>query len=132
MPLSVDDRLEILDLVTRYNHAVDSGDVDTRADTFTEDGVWDSGTAGVISGREAIREHARTRAPFSHTWKHWTNSPIIEGDGDSATIRQYLCLLGIDGDPRPRMIGTYEDTLRREPEGWRFAVRKLRVHARQD
>ena len=132
MPLSVEDRMAILALVTRYNHAVDSGDVDTRAETFTEDGVWDSDTSGVISGREAIREHARTRAPHSHTWRHWTNSPIIEGDGDAATIRQYLLLLGLDGPFRPRMVGTYQDTLRREPEGWLFAKRELRVHARQD
>ena len=101
MPLAVEDRMAILALVTRYNHAVDSGDVDTRAETFTEDGVWDSDTSGVISGREAIREHARTRAPHSHTWRHWTNSPIIEGDGDAATIRQYLLLLGLDGPFRP-------------------------------
>ena len=132
MPLSVEDRMAILALVTRYNHAVDSGDVDTRAETFTEDGVWDSDTSGVISGREAIREHARTRAPHSHTWRHWTNSPIIEGGGDAATVRQYLLLVGLDGPFRPRMVGTYQDTLRREPEGWLFAKRELRVHARQD
>ena len=132
MPLSTDDRLDILDLVSRYNHAVDTGDVDTRAETFREDGLWDSETGGVIRGREAIREYARSRAPQSHTWKHWTSSPIIEGDGDAATIRQYMLLLGVEGTLRPRMIGTYEDTLRREPEGWRFAYRELVTHARAD
>lgn len=132
MPLSSADRLAILELVARYNHAVDSGDVDTRADTFTEDGVWDSETGGVIRGREAIREHARTRAPHAHTWKHWTNSPVIEGDGDDATIRQYMLLVGVDEPLRPRMLGTYEDTLRREANGWRFAYRKLVTHARSD
>ena len=43
-----------------------------------------------------------------------------------------MLLLGIAGPLRPRMIGTYEDTLRREPEGWRFAYRKLVTHARAD
>ena len=132
MPLSTDDRLEILKLVVRYNHAVDTGDVETRANTFTADGVWDSETGGVISGRDAIRAHARERAPHSHTWKHWTNSPIIEGEGDAATMRQYMLLVGVDGPLRARMIGTYQDTLRREPGGWRFAYRKLVTHARGD
>ena len=43
-----------------------------------------------------------------------------------------LLLLGLNGPFRPRMVGTYQDTLRREPEGWLFAKRELRVHARQD
>lgn len=132
LSLSTNERVDILNLVSRYNHSVDSGDADTRANTFTEDGIWDSETSGIIRGREAIREHAHTRAPHSHTWKHWTSSPIIEGDGHSATIRQYMLLLGIEGSLRPRMIGTYEDTLRREPDGWYFTYRKLITHARSD
>lgn len=130
MTLPAADRLAILELVARYNRAVDSGDADARAETFTADGVWDSETGGVIRGREAIREHARTRAPFAHTWRHWTNSPVVEGGGGEARARQYLLLLGIDGPPRPRLIGAYEDTLRREPDGWRFARRRLVTHAR--
>ncbi len=132
MPLSIEDQIAILALVARYNHAVDSGDVETRAATFTEDGVWDSETGGVVRGREAILAHARDRAPHAHTWKHWTNNPVIEGDGDAATIRQYMMLVGVDGALRIRMLGTYHDTLRREPDGWRFAYRKLVTHARAD
>ena len=132
MPLSVEDRMAILALVTRYNHAVDEGDVDTRSETFTVDGVWDSDTAGVVTTREAIRAHAATRAPQAHTKKHWTNSPVIEGDGDHATITQYLWLVEIVEPRRTLMIGTYHDTVRREPEGWLFAERKLRVHSRID
>ena len=121
MPLSVEDRMAILALVTRYNHAVDEGDVDTRSDT-----------AGVVTSREAIRAHAATRAPQAHTKKHWTNSPVIEGDGDHATITQYLWLVEIVEPRRTLMIGTYHDTVRREPEGWLFAKRELRVHSRID
>ena len=130
MTLPAADRLAILDLVARYNHAVDSGDADARAETFTADGVWDSETGGVIRGREAIREHARARAPFAHTWRHWTGSPVVEGGGDGARARQYLLLLGVEGPLRPLLIGAYEDTLRREPDGWRFARRRLVTHAR--
>ena len=85
-----------------------------------------------VPPRGVLGEHARTRAPQSRTWKHWTNSPIIEGDGDAASMRQYMLLIGVDEPLRSRMIGTYEDTLRREPDGWRFAYRKLVTHARAD
>ena len=38
MALSADDRLDILQLIARYNHAIDFGQCDEWADTFSESG----------------------------------------------------------------------------------------------
>ena len=38
MPLTAGDRMEMIELVARYNHAIDSRDAEAWADTFTEDG----------------------------------------------------------------------------------------------
>ena len=39
MALSADDRLDILQLIARYNHAIDFGQCDEWADTFSESGL---------------------------------------------------------------------------------------------
>ena len=38
MALTVEDRLEILQLLARYAHATDGVDAEARADVFTDDG----------------------------------------------------------------------------------------------
>ncbi len=50
-----DDRAEIENLQARYLFAMDWGDADTYASTFTEDGVLDY-SDGVERGRAAIRK----------------------------------------------------------------------------
>ena len=42
MPLSVEDRLAIQELIARYNHAIDGGDPDGWAATFAPDGTFES------------------------------------------------------------------------------------------
>ena len=48
--LTLQDRLEIADLYTRYNTTIDGGDADGWADTFTADGEF----AGQFKGRDAL------------------------------------------------------------------------------
>ena len=45
MALSAADRLEILDLVARYNHLMDGRDAEGWAECFTPDGVFDGGAS---------------------------------------------------------------------------------------
>ena len=40
MALTNDDRVEIRDLISRYNKAIDTGDADGYANTFAPDGQW--------------------------------------------------------------------------------------------
>ena len=59
MPLSLADRVEILELLGRYAHAIDSGDGEAYAGCFTDDGV----IALRSSGLHAAEQRAACRGP---------------------------------------------------------------------
>ena len=128
MPLSCDDRLDILEVAARYCRALDCGDPEALEGVFTEDAVWESSARGARQGRDAIVEEFRGRAAQAHTRKHWTSNAVIEGDGDEASMTLDLLVLHLDdGDVRPGTSGVYEDRLRRDAAGWRIAYRKITV-----
>ena len=54
MPLTAEDRMEMIELVGRYNHAIDRRDAEAWADTFTEDGRFHAPPNHDIRGREAL------------------------------------------------------------------------------
>ena len=123
MPLSVDDRLEILDLMHRYNHCADGGDGEGFADTFAEGGLFE----GSMRTARTREELVQAGSSGGGLWKHWLSSPIIEGDGDHATARVYLVRTGRAEDGSVELIasGTYHDTLARIDGEWKFTHRKV-------
>lgn len=126
MPLSATDRLDIQDLLARYNHAIDSGDAAGWAATFVADGTFTSG-GRTHAGTEALAAFAadfHTRMPGS---RHWVNNVVIDGDGDQATLRCYLQLLKTGNGEPATLVTTarYEDRLRRMDGGWRFVSRSV-------
>ncbi len=123
MPLSAADRMEITQLMARYNHAADGGDAAGFADTFTDDALFE-GSAATARGREqlmgvigAIPADARTR--------HWNNNALIEGDGDDATASVYLMRIALTAPPEVLASGVYRDTLKRIDGQWKFTHRKV-------
>ena len=115
MPSITEDRDEILQLLYRYNHAIDSGDAEGWADTFTPDAVFDA-AGRVMSGREELV----TFAASVHGSRHVVANPVIDVAGDTATVRAYILLA--HGTP-VSVAGTYADELVRTHDGWRFAKR---------
>jgi 3-phenylpropionate/cinnamic acid dioxygenase small subunit len=115
MPSITEDRDEILQLLYRYNHAIDSGDARGWANTFTEDGVFDVG-GQVMSGRDELVKFASD----VHGLRHMVVNPLVDVAGDAATVRAYFVVFQ---GTAPLVVGTYEDEVVRTPEGWRFAKR---------
>ena len=115
MPTTAEDRDEILQLLYRYNHAVDAGDAEGWADTFAEDGVFDA-MGQVLTGRDALVGFASSVQGMRHV----ILNPLVEIAGDTAHVRAYLVLLT---GGSIAMTGAYEDDLVRTPGGWRFAKR---------
>jgi uncharacterized protein (TIGR02246 family) len=124
MPLSVADRLDILDLAARYNHAIDSGDAETWAATFTPDGVFET-ARGATTGTAALAEFAATFAERMPGTRHWNSNHVVEGDGDEATHRCYLQLVRTGEQPGIISTARYEDHLRRVDGAWRFTHRTV-------
>lgn len=125
MPLTQEDELDILDLLARYNQAIDGGEAEAWADTFVPDGLFESQRSGTHRGRDELVAFAQGRAELRGEIRHWTNNPVISGEGDEATMRVYLLLIAVDGEPKPIGTGIYEDTLRKVDGEWKFVHRKV-------
>lgn len=121
MPLTTDDRIAIQDLAARYNTAIDAGNADAWAATFTPDGTFES-SGRTHQGTEALAAFAKGFAERMAGARHWNNNLVIDGDGDQATLGCYL-LLWRGG----QIVSSarYEDTLRRVNGEWRFASRRV-------
>jgi len=119
--LTADDYIEIQQLYARYNNAIDSGDAEGYAATFTPDGVFNT-----FNGHDAL-------VGFIHRWResmnganmrHWNTNLAINGTPQGASGSVYLMLVNVG--VRPPVIASaakYEDELVKTPDGWRFKKR---------
>lgn len=124
MPLSLQDRLDILQLCSRYNKTVDAGDVEGWLSVWTDDGVFET-SFGTFKGREALRNFMKFYMSSSKGNRHVSVNPVVEGDGDAATLACDLLLVRTPGMPSLFATGTYTDALRKVNGTWRFQRRKL-------
>ena len=134
MPLSIEDRLAIQDVVILYGHLHDSQQPGRITDEiFTADAVIDFGTGPVV-GHEAIRAFFAGFGGIMGT-SHNISNLIVEGDGDSARCQSHCLawhwLERPDVDGRPPLhaadtlaVGGYQDELRRTSAGWRIFNRR--------
>lgn len=119
--LSAQDTIDIQQLYARYNIAIDSGDAQGWAATFTPDGVFNA-----ISGHAALAE-------FVNTWReklngasrrHWNNNLRLTGNSKEASGFVFLMLIDVSTKPIS-IVGTatYTDSLVKTKDGWRFRKR---------
>jgi hypothetical protein len=125
--LTAQDNVEIQQLYARYNNAIDSGDAEGWAATFTPEGVFNS-----FSGHDALVGFVKAwrEKMGGATRKHWNTNLQIDGDSKQATASVYLMLL--DYGTKPVSIvatGTYSDSLTKTKDGWRFTKRTTKIDA---
>ena len=126
------DRTEIVDLLTRYTRAVDTGEVDGFDRVFTEDATIDYTASGGASGPVAeVTSWLATEAiPLFAQTQHLVGQVETEFTGDDeAHVTAYFwnpiriqLPAGPDGpvDPFDMEIGgLYEHDLVRTGDGWR-------------
>jgi uncharacterized protein (TIGR02246 family) len=120
MALTAEDRVEMIELVARYNQAIDARDGEAWAGTFTDDGVFQIDDRPEVRGREALVQMVRDLDPSNA--RHWATNFIIEGDGEggTATMRAYFALLR---ENQVVATGTYVNELTKVDGAWRFARR---------
>ena len=117
MPSITEDRDSILQLLYTYNHAIDGGDADRWADTFTADGALNA-AGRLFAGRDQLMLFASG----VHGMRHVVTNPVIEVDGNSASVEAYVLVFR---GASVSVIGTYADELVRTPAGWRFVRRNF-------
>jgi ketosteroid isomerase-like protein len=119
--LSAQDYFEIQQLYANYNIAIDNGDAEAWANTFTPDGVFNTfvGHDALVGFVKMWREKLN-----GATRKHWNNNLQITGNGKQASGYVYLVLVDFSTKP-PGILttGTYTDSLVKTKDGWRFTKR---------
>jgi hypothetical protein len=118
--LTSDDLVEIQQLYARYNWALDAGDAEGYASTFTPDGVFNNNV-----GHDAIAKFANTfHAGLGAHVHHWNTNLMILPTPEGASGQVYLVL--VDFANKPATIATsatYSDQLVKTAQGWRFKKR---------
>ena len=122
--MSIEDRLDVTDLVARYAECVDTADAEGYANLFVPDGVVEH-SAGSVSGRGDIRAWVTDLAkqgrigPESHL-KHILGLPVIRGDGQRCTSRTYVVIPRQmeGGEISTRLVGTYKDDIVKQDGRW--------------
>ena len=126
-------RSAIAELITRYAVLNDTADWAAVAALYTEDGRMSRPVAPkeFISGRAAIL--AAFQARPRRASRHVVANVLVTLDGEeraraSSQILLYTGTAADDGGPpilsASPLVGTWEDTLVKTPEGWRFAERR--------
>src|SRR3954468_15533680 len=122
--LTSDDLVEIQQLYARYNWALDSGDAEGYASTFTPDGVFNNNV-----GHDAIVKFANTfHTGIGSHLHHWNTNLMILPTADGASGQVYLVL--VDFATKPASIftsATYSDELVKTAQGWRFKKRATKT-----
>ena len=129
MPLSTQDKLEIIELAARYSMTIDQRMGEEWADCFAEDGLLISGNGNRGEGRAAFIEHMRKAKASGKQVRHWGCNHIVEGEGDTARLRMYLMAVDIGNGIAPYVMGDYDDTVVKVNGKWKFKVRRVNFSA---
>jgi len=106
----------IRQLLGRYNLSIDLGDAEGWAATFTPDGVFrctglpqGSPLGGCYEGTDELVSYAKSHFGLAKgRARHWNANLVIEGDGETATMRCYLLALTAASGKLAGTTGIYE------------------------
>ena len=128
--LSADDRLDIMDLIARYAHSLDSGDLDGYVNNFAPDAVLFEHH----HGREAIRAYVAMlmregrAGPLPSgdvAYRHFVGAPTIDGGDGHATVHSYLLWVNMGSEPPVSAAAEYHDECVKLDGHWYFQSRAL-------
>jgi 3-phenylpropionate/cinnamic acid dioxygenase small subunit len=125
--LSLEARLDIAEVLTRYATGIDTRDWDLFMTCFSDDCNVDYGAIGHWHGPKEISEFMReVHAPCGHTLHRVTNASIC-GTKRGATARSYVDALVMltDNQSGTRATGYYDDELVEASRGWQISSRRF-------
>ena len=118
----------------RYAELIDAGRFTELGElmehcTFRYGAQGDPGPSGAAAIAASYRDMVITYDDGTPRTRHLTTNPIIDVDGDAATVRStYTVMQQAPGSPMQTIIsGRYHDTMRRIDGRWRFTERRFLV-----
>jgi 3-phenylpropionate/cinnamic acid dioxygenase small subunit len=125
---SVEEKDAIRELLARYCFLLDGYLLSEFAALFTADGEWISRN-GTGKGPAEIEKLLRGLVPEpapGNRRKHLTANIIIDLAGERATVvSNFLVVRDSEKGPVIAVAGTYDDTVVKTGEGWKFKSRRL-------
>ena len=123
--LTVEDRLELLDLLARYNHLFEERRAEEWAELFIPDGVFD-GPAGLATGHKELAELCNATTAKYPVALHFTDHHQFDWFGDEV---RHMCLLSVQF-PTNKGVQTllyrYRDVLVKDRSStWKFKIRRV-------
>lgn len=125
------DREQIEELLAHFAWLVDRNAGEGIEELFTEDGVYEMGSAK-LKGRDVIAQFYIERHAGGRVSRHVFSNVTIDAIRDGvAHVRSLLTLFAGDGpgphEARPSLLADYDDELVRDAQSgeWRFAARRV-------
>ena len=125
--LTTQDRIELHELLARYTHFLDHGQIDRMTEIWTEDCRFVVEQPAVdISGRAALIEFLQQTTQSQPHVRHIITNIFIEDDGDnySAILNAYLQVTD-SAQNSIVMMGRYRDLCIKTTQGWRIKHRNV-------
>jgi 3-phenylpropionate/cinnamic acid dioxygenase small subunit len=124
MAITSEDRAAIGELISLHGHLMDDGSFDQLDLLFSPDVIYDLSDFGLdaLEGIPAIRNAALMMGDANPVGHHVTNVILTEVSADVVHARSKG--IGVQADGTTGSV-IYEDTIRREENGWRIAYRKV-------
>jgi uncharacterized protein (TIGR02246 family) len=126
---ALEDELAIHRVIVRYGLAVDIGDADGAAGTFTEDTVYDV-DVGVMHGRDGVRQMVRGERHQAMVGRcaHQIGPAVVELRGDQALATGYSRVyLHTEGRVEIYRVSLNRWELERRDGEWQIARRTTRL-----
>lgn len=123
--ISVQDRLDLQELIARYSIARDDRDIDTLINLFTEDAVFERAGRSVVGKQEICSFFLASMSRYDLT-THTTHAQVLDPVSAIAvagTVTGHAELV-LDGQ---LVVASYRyaDEYKKEQQGWRLARRSL-------
>ena len=127
---TLQDRIDIADVLYRYSSAVDSFDTDGLRSTLADD-IWAQyGNGDPVEGGDELASWI-VGATATVIWQHHLlNVYHVTIDGDQAKTLSYLTSYQVfeeNPDAAVILVARYHDELRRTPDGWKISRRVMEL-----
>jgi 3-phenylpropionate/cinnamic acid dioxygenase small subunit len=133
MNMNTQDRLDILELISRYAHSYDSNDIEEHVSLFTDDGTLSlrNEATGHAERHKMTGERRNTLATKGIQPRHFlVNTVLTEvSDVEIHGVSNFLITWQFDvkHTPEPQFTGVYIDVFVKTVNGWKFKHREIKI-----
>jgi ketosteroid isomerase-like protein len=129
--ITIEDKINIQELIAKYNIALDTKNIDEWTNTWTDDGIL-TATFGEAKGKTELKNMVnQITNEFASGKRHVSTNIVIEDSSANNGIvntRSYLTVIEAQKSPEVVATGVYSDTLKKDGNGkWKFFQRKLDI-----